>query len=90
MITPEYRTNRSHFPHVELERYVGTWVAFSSDGRTVVDSAQTLDSLEENLAGRGVDPEQQVFEYVAGPDENIVRSGGELEECFSSPSKTSA
>ena len=49
MITQEYRNNRAHFPHGELAKYRGEWVAFSADGCRIVASAATVTQLEEQL-----------------------------------------
>jgi hypothetical protein len=78
MISQEYRTNRARFPHAELAKYQGSWVAFSADGCRVVASGETVDGLEDQLAAIGADPQQTVMEWVAGPEDDILASGGEL------------
>jgi hypothetical protein len=78
MISAEYGTNRSRFSRVELERYGGSWVAFSGDGRQIVASGETIQRLEEQLAAAGQDPEQVVFERIPGPEDNISLGGAEF------------
>jgi hypothetical protein len=76
MITKEFRANRAKFPRAELEAYRGQWIAFSSDGRTVLAGAATIDELENSLAAAGTDPQAVVLEHL--PAEDICLGGQEL------------
>ena len=78
LITQEYRTNRAQFPRAELTRYEGSWVAFSADGCRIVASGDTVERLENQIAAAGQDPQQLVLEWIAGPEEDGLLSGGEL------------
>ena len=77
MITQEFRMNRAKFPHAELVKYQGMWVAFSPDGRRIVKSGQTLQQLEEQLAAAGEDPQKVVLECVPGPEDDSLLGSGE-------------
>ena len=71
MLTQEFRQNRSRFPREELEKHRGQWVAFSPDGRRIVASAPTLESLEERLRLAGEDARHLAFEGIPGPADDI-------------------
>jgi hypothetical protein len=77
VISQEYRNNRARFPHTELAKYRGAWVAFSADGCRIVACGETVEKLEENLAALGEDPQRVVLEWVAGPEEDSLLGGGE-------------
>jgi hypothetical protein len=78
MITREFRTNRAQFPVTELEKYRGSWVAFSLDGQRIVASAETLAGLEDRLAADGYDPQRTVFEMIFAPDEDHFLGSEEI------------
>lgn len=78
MMSTEYRTNRARIPRAELERYRGSWVGFSADGRRVVASGETLERLEEQLVAAGHDPQQVVFERIPGPEDDVFLGGAEF------------
>jgi hypothetical protein len=74
----QYRNNRASFPPAELARYRGQWVAFSADGRRVLAGAEALESLEDQLAALGHDPQQVVLEHIPGPDDDTYLGGAEF------------
>jgi hypothetical protein len=73
----QYRNNRVSFPRAELTKYRGQWVAFSSDGHHILAGAEALESVEEQLAALGEDPQEVVLEYVPGPEDDIILGGAE-------------
>ena len=77
VITQEYRTNRARFPHSALAQFRGGWVAFSPDGCRIMASGETLEQVEEQLAGVGEDAQRVVLEWVAGPEDDSLLGGGE-------------
>ena len=78
MFSREYRTNRARFPHEELAKYRGQWVAFSEDGARIVCHGDSLDMLEDRLQAGGFDPQRVVLEGVPGPDEDTFLGAEEL------------
>ena len=78
MFTREYWDNRTQFPRDELAKYRGQWVAFSSDGRRIVASAATLETLEDQLDAAGEDAQRLMFESVPGPDDDTSLGAEEL------------
>lgn len=76
MITQEYRDNRARFPHAELAKYQGSWVAFSSDGRRIVARGETVEQLEQQIAAEGGDGQDVVLEWLPGADEDSVPGAG--------------
>jgi hypothetical protein len=64
----EFQKNRSAFPHAELLKHKGKWVAFSSDGRRIVASHEELGTLNDLVVAAGEDPEQVGFERVLAED----------------------
>jgi hypothetical protein len=77
MITKDYRDNRDRLPNEALAAHRGKWAAFSPDGCRIIASATTIESLETQLAAIGVDGQNVVFEWVAGPDDDDCRLGAE-------------
>jgi len=78
MFTQEFWVNRAQFPHEELAKYRGQWVAFSPDGRRIVDSATTLEALEDGLEKAGEDAQHLMFEGVPGPEDDTYLGAEEL------------
>jgi len=78
MFMPEYWQNRARFPHDELVKYRGQWVAFSADGRRIVAGAESLSALEDRLEQAGEDAQQLMFEAVPGPDDDVFLGAEEL------------
>jgi hypothetical protein len=60
----QYEVNRAKIAASELRAVAGQWVAFSTDGRSIVASAPTLSALEEHLAARGEDAQNLAFERI--------------------------
>jgi hypothetical protein len=77
MITRDYQTNRASFPVSELVKHRGSWVAFSSDGRSIIASGRSLTELEERLAALGIDAGQVMLESVPGLDDDVQLGAGE-------------
>jgi hypothetical protein len=72
-----YIENRARFPAEELAKHAGKWIAFSPDGRCVLDSAQSLAALLARLEQGGqADVAGIVFERV--PADGMILSGSEL------------
>jgi hypothetical protein len=71
-----YQINRARFPRDELLRHVGHWVAFSRDGKCLVDSHPTLEGLEAQLRAAGREPQDYVYESV--PTDEWISSAAEL------------
>jgi hypothetical protein len=78
MLTQEFLQNRQRFPHEELEKYRGQWVAFSADGRRIVAGAPTLEALHQRLEAAGENVQQLWFEGIPGPDDDISLGAEEL------------
>jgi hypothetical protein len=78
MFTQEFWENRARFPHEELAKYLGQWVAFSPDGCRIVASAATLEALEDRLQAAGEDAQQLIFEGVPGPEDDTFLGAEEL------------
>jgi hypothetical protein len=78
VISQQYRTNRASFPATTLGKYQGSWVAFSADGRRILASAESVDRLEDELAGMGKEAQGVVLEWLAGSEDDSVLGGGEL------------
>ena len=72
----EFQKNRAAFPHAELLKYEGKWVAFRSDGRRIVASHEDFDELNAILVAAGEDPEQVGFERIEFNDVDL--GGAEL------------
>jgi hypothetical protein len=70
MFTQEFWKNRAQFPHEELAKYRGQWVAFSADGCRIVASAATLEALEDRLEATGEDAQQLLLEGLPGPEDD--------------------
>jgi hypothetical protein len=77
MISQEFVVNRARFPCSELAKYCGAWVAFSDDGQRIVASQESLEQLEDQLASKGIDAQQLVFEFVPGADDDIQLGAGD-------------
>ena len=68
----EFLENRQAFPQADLLRYVGRWVAFSEDGRSILAAADSLERLEAALEDHRIDPQTVHFEYIPGPQEDDI------------------
>ncbi len=77
MITQEYRNNRAQFPHAELVKYQGAWVAFSADGRRILASGETVEQLEQHIAAQGEDSQNTVLEWLPGAEDDSLLGAGE-------------
>jgi hypothetical protein len=66
-----YETNRAKFSLAELQKLAGQWVAFSLDGSRILASAETLATLEKQLAAAGVDAELVALEYMELADSTL-------------------
>jgi hypothetical protein len=60
----EFQANRGRFPHSELLKYRGHWVAFSPDGRRIVASSADLGTLDNLVVAAGEDPEKTALEWI--------------------------
>jgi hypothetical protein len=73
VVTQEYRNNRARFPHAELAKYRGSWVAFSADGRRIVARGETVEQLEREIAARGENGQDVVLEWVPGAEDDSLQ-----------------
>jgi hypothetical protein len=60
--------NRAQFPHAELVKYQGKWVAFSADGRRIVAADEDLAALDKLVVAAGEDPENVGLERIEFDD----------------------
>jgi len=74
----EYLKNRHRFPHEELEKYAGKYVAWSPDGTKIIASAEDVRSLCGIVDASGFDSAEVVMEPIPSPDELVL--GGGLSE----------
>jgi glucose/arabinose dehydrogenase len=70
--------NRHEFPHEELEKYAGKYVAWSPDGTHIIASADDLSQLCEAVDASPYDAAEVVMEPIPFPDEVVL--GGGLDE----------
>ena len=63
-------------PAEAYEKYRGKWIALSDDGSRIIAGADDLNSLEDQLAAAGADPEKAIFDRVE--DDDICLGGAEL------------
>lgn len=56
--------NLHNFPHEELAKYAGMYIAYSWDGTRIVAGAPTPEALEELLVQRGIDSQRVIHDYV--------------------------
>ena len=66
--TREFFENRRNFPPEEVEKYRGLYIAWSPDGRKVLDSDDSSDRLWDKLVAAGVDPGRTVIDYIDEAD----------------------
>ena len=77
-LTKVYRQNRARFPAEDLRRYDGQWVAFSSDGRHIVASAENIGQLSERVVAAREDIQDVVLEKIEVETSDIQLGGAEL------------
>ena len=71
--TAEFRENRAKFTLAELQHYEGQWVAFSADGKRIVDCGEDLVALYNRIREA---KEIVAFDHIySDPDE--IHIGGE-------------
>ncbi len=63
-------------PAEAYEKYRGKWIALSEDGSRIIAGADDLDTLEDQLAAAGEDPEKAIFDRVE--DDDICFGGAAL------------
>ncbi len=66
-----FREGRAQFPHEDLAKHAGEWVAFSADGRRLLAAAVDLLDLEHALTRAGIDAREVVFEQVVAGDSQL-------------------
>jgi hypothetical protein len=71
-----YLRNRACFSDQELEKYAGTYVAWSPDGTRVIASSPDLLALDRQVGESGYDPQQCVIEGI--PAHDCLIGGGSL------------
>ena len=70
------RNAQAPLPTEACAKYRGKWIALSADGTRVLAGANDLDTLENQLAAAGEDPEKVPFDHAE--DEDISPGGAEL------------
>ncbi len=68
--------NRARFPAEELEKYVGKYVAWSPDGKSIIASDVDEISLDAALVESGYDTATILGTFVPPPDEVLLGGGG--------------
>jgi hypothetical protein len=56
-----YNENRNKFPAGELQKYVGQWVAFSTDGTRILAAHEDMLTLAKMLKDAGYRSSEVVF-----------------------------
>jgi hypothetical protein len=74
----EYLKNRHQFPHDELDKYAGKYVAWSPDGTRIIASDEDPLKLVDAINELGFESSEVVIEPVPFPDEIVL--GGGLDE----------
>lgn len=74
----EYLKNRHQFPHDELDKYAGKYVAWSPDGTRIIASDEDPLKLVDAIDELGFESSEVVIEPVPFPDEIVL--GGGLDE----------
>jgi hypothetical protein len=73
--TVEFRENRARFTHAELQPYVGKWVAFSADGKRIVDSGEDFVGLYDRIHDANANV---AFERIEIDSDEICLGGAEF------------
>ncbi len=68
-----YLKNRLAFPHEELAKHRGEWVAWSPDGTRMVATTRDPKALDDLVRAAGEDPEECPIEGI--PDADCVIGG---------------
>jgi hypothetical protein len=63
-------------PLEAYEKYRGMWIALSEDGSRIIAGADDLETLEDQLAALGENPEKAIFDRVEQDD--FCLGGAEL------------
>jgi hypothetical protein len=72
MDVQEYLKNRHEFPHDELSRHTGHYVAWSPDGTRILASDADPARVIEAVKAQGFDPGETVISYVPTDDETLL------------------
>ena len=72
MDVQEYLKNRHQFPHEELARHAGHYIAWSPDGTKVLASEDDPTQVIEAVKALGYDPGETVISYVPPVDETLL------------------
>jgi len=59
-----FSVNANEFPHDELAKYSGRFIAWSMDGKQILASGEDYEEVDRNLKAAGIDPSQAVHDYV--------------------------
>lgn len=74
----EFLKNRNQYSPAELERYAGTYIAWSPDGKRIIASDTDPMKVVAAVRSSGYDPEECVLSSVPSPEEVVL--GGGLNE----------
>jgi len=75
----EFIRNRRYFPLDELAKYAGHYVAWSSDGKSILASGDDEVLLDRALADQGHNTSDILITYVPPLDEVLLGGGGVIE-----------
>jgi hypothetical protein len=75
MDTSALLKNRHRFPHNDLDKYAGQYVAWSPDGTRIIASNADPLRLIAAVDAAGYDHEQTLVEAIPLPDEVILGGG---------------
>jgi hypothetical protein len=71
-LTAEFFTNQEKFPPEGLLPYVGKFIAWGLDGKTILASGDTMEEVNDRLLALGIKPSHAVGDYVDPPDAIVV------------------
>jgi hypothetical protein len=73
--TSAFPRSRYQFPHADLEKYAGQYIAWCPDGTTIIASNADPLRLIAEIHAAGYDHEQTLIEAIPLPDEVILGDG---------------
>ena len=75
----QFIQNRQNFPPDELAKYAGHYVAWSTDGKSILASGDDELALDRLLAAQGHNTSDILIAFVPLPDEVLLGGGGVVE-----------
>ena len=85
----QFIQNRQKFPPDELAKYAGHYVAWSTDGKSILASGDDELALDRLLTAQGHDTSDILIAFVPLPDEVLLGRGryGRMNRCRICPSR---